>query len=664
MAGNANNFWAKIPLWAWAAVLFGLAFAQYANTLGHDYAWDDAIVIVQNERVQGGITRLPEHFEFRERKFFTDFTGYRPVTMSTFSIDQSIAPMNPAWGHLVNVLLYGLTCVTLFFTLVYLFPGRHPLFAFLVSLLFLVHPVHVEAVANIKSRDEILALLFGLLALQTLFRQLRTGNWGWLPVWSVCLVASIWSKENGYLFVPVLVVGYLLLGEGEWRKKLRGSLGIGVGLVLGVVLIYAVTGSAPGTVTAVNENVFVEDLRLGNSLAVPQEPLDRHANSAHLLWLNVKTFFVPYPLVYYSGYAQIPVLAIGSLAGILSLLFGLGLLGLAGYWSRKRRTADLAFGLWFFLATVVIYLHPFGRYLADTKADRFLFTPSVGLCLLLVAGLYRGLRLDPAAGPAELWTTGKPQSYALLGGLGLVTVVFASLTFSRNTVWKDTFTLFSNDMPRLENCAKAHYYMANVLTPQYEYSKNPAKTKVDIENHLLRAVEIAPESYFSFMELGRFYSRFKEYDKVIAAMQRALQHFPGEPEITLFLGQAEYFKGQYLKAAGHLGQARQRNLSLDTAWELEGRALAKAGKFAEGIAVLQQAIARDPSNPWYHDALSDALFDSGQIAASFVAIERLLELDPENDTWWKKMIGRYQLVGDNDSAARYYQEAMARGVLQ
>ena len=664
MAGILDNLFIKRPWWGWAAVIFLLAFAQYANTLGHDYAWDDAIVIKQNERVKAGISRISEHFEFRERSAFSDFTGFRPVTMSTFSIDQSIAPMNPFWGHLVNVLLFALTCVTRFYTLQRLFPRRHPFFAFLVTLLFLVHPVHVEAVANIKSRDEILALLFGLLALQTYFRQLQTGKLYWLPLWVICLVASVWSKENGYLFVPVLFIGMLLLHEGEWQTKLKRAALVLGGLALATLIVYAVTKNPPGTVTPVAENVFVEDLRVGNSLAVPQNPIDRHANSAHMLWLNLKTFFLPYPLVYYSGYAQIPVLTYGSLASILALLFAFGLLGMTIFLSLKKRYADLAFALWFFLATMVIYLHPFGRYLADAKADRFLFTPSVGLCLLVVAGLYHLLKLDPGKGLRELIPDAKGRAYALLGIVGVVSLVFAGRTLSRNTVWKDTFTLFTNDMPRLENCAKAHFYTANVLSARQAASENPGKLKAEIEHHLKRAIEITPKAYFSHVQLGRHYVRFKEYARAEEAMKRATEVFPDEPEVLYFLGQAQYFQGKYGVAARNLNRSRVRDASQDEAWELEARSLAAMRKFPEAIAVLEEAILRDPENPWYHDALCDALYDSGQVEASFREAEILLKLEPENEDWWKKIIGRYQLIGDNESAAKYYQDAVAKGVLR
>lgn len=662
MRERMSSLFQKRPWYGWAGILFLLAILVYANTLGHEYAWDDSIVITKNERVLAGFSRISEHFEFRERAEFSDFIGFRPVALSSFSIDQEIAPLNPTFSHGVNVVLYALLCLVLFYTLMYLFPGRHPVFAFLVTLLFLVHPVHVEAVANVKSRDEILALMFALLALQCFFRQYRTGKLYWLPIWAICLLFAAWSKENGYFTIPLMVAALLLLAEGGLRKKLIGLAWIGAGVVLVFAAVFAVTGNAPGAITGVAENVYVDDLRLGNSFAIPQEPMDRHANSAQLFALNLKTFFWPYPLKYYSGYAQIPLLKWPSFPAILCLLLGFGWIGGAVFFSLRRRTADLAFGMWFFAITIFIYLQPFGNYLADTIADRFLFMPSVGLCLLVVAVLYRILKLDPEADPASLWQESKGK--ILVAGLGLIAVVLAGASISRNTVWKDTYTLFSNDMPRLENCAKAHYYLANVLTERKSTSSNPAKTKADIEYHLNRTIEITPRAFFAYLELARHHMAYKEYAKVEEAGRQAATEFPDQPDGHYFLGQAQFFQGKYGVAAQNLAIARSIYPSMEEAWELEGRSLSKSGNHAAAIERLESACRTFPESAYMLDALCDAYYDAGQVEASFAPLQQLLILDGQNPAWWKKVIGRYQLIGDQEKAAEYYRQAVEKGVLE
>ena len=195
-----------------------LSLALYANTFGHQFALDDAIVIGINEQVAQGVRGIPGIF--REDVFDSynrlmnspsQLAGgrYRPLSVSTFAIEQEFigtrrhtAGGPPCWDvngngqpdagedvtgdglfdnadclargfavrHIDNALLYGLTvCLLYHFLSTVVFVRRKPR-ALLVALLFLAHPVHVEAVANVKSRDEILACLFVLLTLQLAHR--------------------------------------------------------------------------------------------------------------------------------------------------------------------------------------------------------------------------------------------------------------------------------------------------------------------------------------------------------------------------------------------------------------------------------------------------------------------------------------------------------------
>ncbi len=141
-------------------LIFLLAFAQYANTLTHNYAWDDEIVITKNEITQKGLTGLGEIWT--TGSYIPQRKVYRPVTQTTFALEKQFFGNNPAAGHFFNVLYYALCCIFLFFVLKKLFRKAPPLLLFCIAALFVVHPVHTEVVANIKSRDEILALLFSL----------------------------------------------------------------------------------------------------------------------------------------------------------------------------------------------------------------------------------------------------------------------------------------------------------------------------------------------------------------------------------------------------------------------------------------------------------------------------------------------------------------------
>ena len=176
----------------WILVL--LAFLLYSNTLGHKFAFDDSIVITDNTFTQKGIAGIPDLIS---RDFFEGVYGkdgmelsggrFRPLSLVCFAVEnqafgkvkelngqpvldekgQQLYDYNPALGHFLNILFYALSALLLFNLLSLWFSGTNgaSVIPFVAGLIFVAHPIHTEVVANIKSRDEILAmlLLFGAL---------------------------------------------------------------------------------------------------------------------------------------------------------------------------------------------------------------------------------------------------------------------------------------------------------------------------------------------------------------------------------------------------------------------------------------------------------------------------------------------------------------------
>ena len=145
-----------------SVLLFAISAAVYVNTLGHDFALDDAIVITGNEYTKQGLAGIDEHLT---RDSFTGFFGnerdlvmggrYRPMSLIFFSIEYALFGETPVVGHFLNLLYYGLLVILIYFWLWRLTrEGAHRLWSlpFVAALLFAVHPLHTEVVANIKGR--------------------------------------------------------------------------------------------------------------------------------------------------------------------------------------------------------------------------------------------------------------------------------------------------------------------------------------------------------------------------------------------------------------------------------------------------------------------------------------------------------------------------------
>ncbi|MEL6639270.1 MAG: hypothetical protein AAFR05_21140, partial [Bacteroidota bacterium] len=199
------HFWSRY--WLPAAFLFVLAVGLYLSTVQYEFVLDDKIVYSENNFVKKGFAGIPEIFTtesftgyFGEQRDLIEGGRYRPLSIATFAAEyaltkravtntqgQTVYEGNPAVGHWGNILLYGLTGLLLFRILSLLFPlpaGR-PWYwgiAFVGTLLFIVHPIHTEVVANIKGRDEILAMLGALGALYFALAYFQKNHFGYLAL--------------------------------------------------------------------------------------------------------------------------------------------------------------------------------------------------------------------------------------------------------------------------------------------------------------------------------------------------------------------------------------------------------------------------------------------------------------------------------------------------
>ena len=118
--------------------LFALVFILFANTITHDFAWDDSIVITENARVQKGISGIPDLFFKYNSDYKADKYGYRPITLTSFALEYKISKANPHLMHFMNVFYFALLCIIIFNVLSKLFSNYSVFFNFICILFLLV----------------------------------------------------------------------------------------------------------------------------------------------------------------------------------------------------------------------------------------------------------------------------------------------------------------------------------------------------------------------------------------------------------------------------------------------------------------------------------------------------------------------------------------------
>ncbi|MEX0813972.1 MAG: tetratricopeptide repeat protein [Chitinophagales bacterium] len=178
-------------------IIFIVTFLLYANTIGHSYNMDDNLVTKNHRLTSKGIAAIPEIFT---SPYYEDDQGYayeyRPVVLSTFAIEHSLFGENPHVSHFINVLLYAITGILLFLLLMHLFPNLNTVFHLTMVLLFLSHPLHTEAIANIKNRDEILSFLGGLCTIYFSIKLIIKKNWFYVIGIAISFLLALLSKMS------------------------------------------------------------------------------------------------------------------------------------------------------------------------------------------------------------------------------------------------------------------------------------------------------------------------------------------------------------------------------------------------------------------------------------------------------------------------------------
>lgn len=204
-------------------ILFSMAFALYLPTIQHQYAWDDTIAITGNPITTKGIQGIPEIWT--QKSFIEDRPIYRPVPQTLFALEWSLAKNNPHVGHFFNVLFYSLTVVVLMLLLGRIFPNISTYLLLFMGLLFALHPVHVEVVANIKSRDEILAAGFALLSLFFAAHQIQDSlnfkKWGLALLF---IVLGSLSKISALTVSPFIVGLFVFFNQSLIFHFFKSSL--------------------------------------------------------------------------------------------------------------------------------------------------------------------------------------------------------------------------------------------------------------------------------------------------------------------------------------------------------------------------------------------------------------------------------------------------------
>ncbi len=565
--------------WFWPALITLAAAALYAGTVGFGWVYDDHMEIVGNLFVRS-LSYLPRMFSS------TAWAGsgmetylYRPLPLATFALNYQVSALDPWSYHLVNVLLH--TAVSLLVFRLGLLWGLPAAAAGMGGLLFAVHPAHVEVVAAVFGRKDLLAALFLLLMALGHRAALDRGGWRMaLPV--AALAAALLSKEVGA--AGLLLVGAQdLLLERDRRRLLDGNRapGLYIGYLV-VLLVYVLVRNQVTGAGGVPETSFLDNPLVGAPFVT------RLMTALVVLGKGVLLLAAPITLSPDYSFNAIPLVRSLLDARLLAFLgiVGMGcvLLAREGRKSMAREGGlgpALALGLlglaWYAFAILPGSNLPV--LVGTIFGERLLYLPGVSVCLLAGAALHGAARRRPRA---------------ILAGGVVYLALLAAQTLRYSSAWTDDVSLFRWAVASVPTSTKAHHKLGEELLRRGELG--------DALRSLDRALEIAPADQFASATRSTAVAQISDRYLPTPGDRRDLGNHPRDPDILYVLGQMVRERGEVERAAGFWEEA----LSLDPGHpeSLADLAIVRVldGDTATALAYLERALEGRPSlaSAWYN----------------------------------------------------------------
>lgn len=692
-------------------IVFSIALLIYVNTIPNKWTIDDSVIIHQNKFVQSGVVGIPDimskdAFAGKHEQDLNAVVGgrYRPMSIAIFAsqaelfaktkIDEKGKGVKDKKGnhlkdlsektsfpyilHFFNALWYALLCLVLYRTMLLLFdskeetnPTKANFLALVTTLIYTVHPLHTEAVANVKGLDEILVMLGSMATLYFVLKQFKAqvdnqvvGTKKYMVLALVSYIFALFSKESAVTFIAVIPLALWFFTDASFKHIFKLTLPLMLPLVLFLGVRSAVLnqpnkgevseelmndpflilnpdadfaplvqGSDIKVLTTFNEDTYTK-MHFSNQLATNLYSWGKY----------VQLLIAPYPLTIDYYPRHIAIKSFKDISVIFSLFVHLFLIGWALYHIRKKHI--IAFGILYYFITFSIasnFFFPIGT----NMAERFMFMPSLGFCLIVARLLYNlGIK----------WSVNQNEKgfkYITLG-LGILTVTFSALTINRNFDWKDNFTLFSNDVHVSQNSGKIHTDLAaelinkaNQILEEKESDildlsadeKRAALKDTDVERTelfnrsitlLKKAIEIHPTYNVAWLQMGNAH-------QFLGGME---SNTPNTNLTLLNTALAAYEQADKYKAVGMDTIVTEfKSLCLMDIGKVMGE---KFGDINTGINFLEKASILDPKNAEAFLLLGTAYSMKQDFEKSISNTQKSLALRPSDRDTKKNLATAYQ----------------------
>lgn len=628
---NLRSFVSRHPSLAAGCLIMVFTFAVYANSLGNQFTnWDDPGLVLDNPSLR---SLAPQNV----LDIFTPRAGatYQPVRVLSYAIDYHLWKLNPLGYHLGNTLLHGLSALLLYGIFLRLLRGDEEgdresaqVVSLTSALIFVVHPVNVEAVTWIASRKYGLLGLFCCLSLY-LYLKSANGTKRHMGYYSLSVVAYILALLASPL--SVTLPGLLWLCDYYREKKLTLF-----SIIRKNYLYYL-----PYGVLAIAQFITLRQVLSGG----PEPAIKSHFlnNPAYTLLTMLRVLFdyiknLILPLWLNNRYIDRFSINIFEYKIIVTLIVLL-LVGVRLFRCPRSNHRLMALCLgWFFLTlSPALNILP----ISTTMADRYLYVPAIGLFLGFSFWLYKSVRLRFAH---------RFNMVTYVSIVSLVLLAFSYLTIQRNRVWANSQTLWEDSLRQAPNSYLAHLNLGDVFHQQGKLD--------EAITHYLEALRLDPDGHKAHNGLGVALAARGDFVKALEHYDRALEIKPGYAEALSNRGITLAALGKYSEAFDCCSAALRLRPDWPEGHANIGNILAAQGNFSKAVEHYSEGLRLMPYSAQLHNNLAVVLARQGRLEGARDHYLEALRLEPTSPQIHNNLGVTLAGLGDLEGAVKHYLRAL------
>jgi len=597
-----------------SALLAVVTAAVYASVRAHGFLFfDDATYLVENGMVRGGLTWRGVQWALT-----ASYAGnWHPLTWVSHMTDVQLFGMDAGWHHLVNLALHIASTVLLFRVLTHM-TGQRAASAF-VAALFALHPLHVESVAWIAERKDVLSTFWWVLALTayvSFVRQPRAWRYGAVMV---CFALALMSKPM-VVTLPFVLLLLDVWPLGRWRGAGGHSDARALVKEKGWLFLMA-AGSAIVT--------FIVQQHAGAVQSLGRVPMLTRAAAVPVAYLHY-LFTTIWPIHLAPLYPYPASIPLWESLGALAVLVAVSVLAL-----RSFRQRPYVFVGWCWFLGTLVPVNGVVQIGSPLYSDRYMYVPAIGLFLIAVWLAREWAATRPA------WT--RP---VVMAGAAVV-IGLAILSYRQVQYWQDNVTLWEHTVA--------------VTGPNYRGQTNlgfalaGAGDKTGALDAYHEALRINPSYPNAHNYLGLVLAEMGRNEEAAAEYEEALRLLPRFAEASNNLGLTRVDQGQFDRAQQAFAAALQVNPSFVQARNNLAITYARQGDYARAIAEFEEVVRQTPSSPEAEMNLASALAEAGRKQEALAHYDRAVRTGGDPVKVHQAWGGVLMDLGNMPEAASHFQ---------